>query len=87
MEVHTGDPRHLMTQVVAGELDTALVAEPVSDPRLEAFAAFEEELIIVAWAGHPAIAAPKDGQSERCSHFIMDVHIASVSRTGSSAVA
>jgi DNA-binding transcriptional LysR family regulator len=60
VEVHTGDPRHLAAQVVAGELDVALVAEPVSDPRLQAVPTFEEEMVIVAWAGHPRIAAPRD---------------------------
>ncbi|MGE0717242.1 MAG: LysR family transcriptional regulator [Alphaproteobacteria bacterium] len=60
IELHTGDPRGLTARVVAGDLDAALVAEPVSDPRLEATPAFVERLVIVAGAGHAPIAAPAD---------------------------
>ncbi|MCC7271524.1 MAG: LysR family transcriptional regulator [Alphaproteobacteria bacterium] len=60
IELHTGDPRSLTAQVLAGELDAALVAEPVSDPRLAAAAAFVEELVIVAESGHGPITEPGD---------------------------
>jgi DNA-binding transcriptional LysR family regulator len=60
VELHTGDPQHLVAKVLAGELDTALVAEPVSDARLDKLIAFEEEMVVVAKAGHPRIASAKD---------------------------
>jgi DNA-binding transcriptional LysR family regulator len=60
LELHIGDPRQLIVQVLARELDAALVAEPVSDPALETLAVYKEELVIVAQAGHPPIASPKD---------------------------
>ena len=60
IELRTGDPQHLSNQVLAGELDAALVAEPVSDARLSRRTAFVEELVIVAQAGHPTIRTPKD---------------------------
>jgi DNA-binding transcriptional LysR family regulator len=60
VELSIGDPRHLTAQVLAGTLDAALVAEPVCDPALEKVVAYKEELVIVAQAGHPPIASPKD---------------------------
>ena len=35
VELTTSDPQSLMARVIAGELDAALVAEPVVDSRLE----------------------------------------------------
>jgi DNA-binding transcriptional LysR family regulator len=60
VELSTGNTEALAPQVLAGALDAALVVEPVSDPRLEAIPVYEEELVIVADAGHPRIAAPRD---------------------------
>jgi DNA-binding transcriptional LysR family regulator len=60
LELHTGDPRLLIAQLMAGELDAALVAEPVADPRLATLIAFEEELVIVATAGHVGMTSAKD---------------------------
>jgi DNA-binding transcriptional LysR family regulator len=60
IELRTGDPQQLANQVLAGELDAAFVAEPVSDGRLGRRTAFVEELVLVAQAGHPAIRSPKD---------------------------
>lgn len=60
VELSTSDPQTLMTRVLAGELDAALVAEPVVDARLETLTAFVEQLVIVADARHPAITTPSD---------------------------
>ncbi|HEY8100622.1 MAG TPA: LysR family transcriptional regulator [Burkholderiaceae bacterium] len=60
LELHTGDPRLLTEKVIAGELDAALVAEPVVDPRLATLIAFEEELVVVAAAGHATMKSAKD---------------------------
>jgi len=60
LELHTGDPRRLLEQVLSAELDAALVAEPVSDPRLATLTAFEEELVLVAAAGHPLMRSARD---------------------------
>lgn len=59
IELHTGNPQQLLSQVISGELDAALIAEPVSDPRLEAVAVFQEELVLVARHGHPPISSPR----------------------------
>lgn len=60
VELHIGSPRELTAQVLAGALDAALVADAVSDPRLESVMAFEEELVVVTAAGHPPIGTPRD---------------------------
>jgi DNA-binding transcriptional LysR family regulator len=55
LELRTGNPHVLAASILAGELDAALVAEPIADAPFEKAAAFDEELVIVAPAGHPAI--------------------------------
>lgn len=60
LELHTGDPRLLTQRLIGGELDAVLVAAPVLDARLATLLAFEEELVIVAKAGHATIKSAKD---------------------------
>jgi len=55
LELRTGNPQVLASSILAGDLDAALVAEPVADAQFEKSFAFEEELVIVAPAGHPPI--------------------------------
>lgn len=60
IELDTRPPQEMIAQVLTGELDATLVAEPVSDSRLETRAIYREELVLVAGRGHPPIAAPHD---------------------------
>jgi DNA-binding transcriptional LysR family regulator len=60
VELSTGDTASLAPRVLAGSLDAALVAEPIADARLEMLPVYDEELVIVANASHPSIAAPHD---------------------------
>jgi DNA-binding transcriptional LysR family regulator len=60
VELHTGSPQQMMAQVLAGELDAALVAEPVADARLERLAVYDEELVLVTQAGHAPVRRPAD---------------------------
>lgn len=60
LELTTGDTRRLVAQVLAGELDACLVAEPVDDPRLEKQVLFREELVIVTEAAHPPVHSARD---------------------------
>lgn len=53
----------LIEQVIAGELDLALVADPENDPRLGIQPIFEEELVLVSSTQHPPINSPKDLQN------------------------
>lgn len=60
VELCTGAPRPLTARVLAGELDAALVAEPVSDARLDSVLAYVEELVIIGPAGHAPIRSAHD---------------------------
>ncbi|MBI3709860.1 MAG: LysR family transcriptional regulator [Proteobacteria bacterium] len=60
VELHTGTPQDLTAQVLAGELDAALVLAPVADARLESLEVFAEQLVIIAAAAHRRIGAPAD---------------------------
>ncbi len=60
VDLRTGLPRTLAELVLAGELDAALVVEPVADERLDSLTAFTEELVLVGPAGHRAIASAHD---------------------------
>ena len=57
LELRTGNPTQLARAILAGEIDAALVAEPIPDAPFEKVAAYEEEPVIVASADHPPIAA------------------------------
>jgi DNA-binding transcriptional LysR family regulator len=55
LELRTGNPQILGSAILAGELDAALVAEPIADTPFEKTLAFDEELVIVAPQNHPPI--------------------------------
>jgi DNA-binding transcriptional LysR family regulator len=55
LERRTGNPVVLGSAILAGELDAALVAEPIADLPFEKSFAFDEKLVIVAPANHPPI--------------------------------
>ncbi|CAM3345695.1 LysR family transcriptional regulator [Paracidovorax anthurii] len=69
LELYSDDPRELIQRVLKGELDTALIADPMTDKRLNAMAIYEEELVLVAEARHPPIASPKDVPSKTILAF------------------
>lgn len=60
VELRTGPSGPLVSAVLAGELDAALVADPDSDPRLSAEPLFTEELVLVTARAHPPINTPHD---------------------------
>jgi DNA-binding transcriptional LysR family regulator len=64
IELRTGTPEILARAVLAGELDAALVAEPVAAAPFETMAAFIEEPVIVSAIDHPPI--DKKGASPTC---------------------
>jgi DNA-binding transcriptional LysR family regulator len=55
LELRTGNPQVLGSAILAGDLDAALVAEPIADAPFDKTPAFDEELVIVAPANHPPI--------------------------------
>ena len=60
LELRTSSTRPLAAAVREGELDAALVAEPVADGPFEKIPMYDEELVIIAKANHPPIRSPKD---------------------------
>ena len=55
LELRIGNPVVLSAAILAGELDAALVSEPIADAPFEKVPAFEEEPVIVSAAGHPPV--------------------------------
>lgn len=55
LQLRTGNPIQLATAILAGEIDAALVTEPVADEQFEKVVAFEEDLVMVARKDHPPI--------------------------------
>jgi DNA-binding transcriptional LysR family regulator len=54
LELRIGNPVELATAILAGELDAALVAEPIADTPFDKAFAFQEEPVLVSAAGrHP----------------------------------
>jgi DNA-binding transcriptional LysR family regulator len=60
LELRTGNPGMLATAILAGELDAALVAEPIAETPFDKVSVFEEEPVIVSAAGQPPVG--KRGQ-------------------------
>src|ERR1700730_956422 len=52
LELRIGNPQVLAGAILAGELDAALVAEPIADAPFEKVFAFEEELVIIRPIDH-----------------------------------
>lgn len=55
LELRTGNPTQLATAVLAGDIDAALVAEPVAEAKLDSMTAFNEEPVIVTSKEHPPV--------------------------------
>lgn len=55
LELRTGNPGVLGAAILAGELDAALVAEPIAEAPFDKVVAFVEEPVIVSAAGEPQI--------------------------------
>jgi DNA-binding transcriptional LysR family regulator len=60
LELRTGNTSGLAGLVLAGELEAALVAEPVADAPFEKIAVYDEALVMIARAGHKPIRSASD---------------------------
>jgi DNA-binding transcriptional LysR family regulator len=69
LELRNGTPLELSAAILAGELDAALVAEPIADAPFEKLPIYEEELVIVAPPGHPPITSPRDANPQAVLAF------------------
>ncbi|HSM39112.1 MAG TPA: LysR substrate-binding domain-containing protein [Afifellaceae bacterium] len=55
LELRTGNPAQLSAAILAGEIDAALVAEPVAEFQFESVVAFSERPVLVTAAPHPGV--------------------------------
>jgi len=60
LELRTGNPGTLAAAILAGQLDAALVAEPIAEAPFEKIFVFEEEPVIVSAAGQPLVGKKGD---------------------------
>ncbi|MEC9369266.1 MAG: LysR substrate-binding domain-containing protein [Pseudomonadota bacterium] len=60
LELRTGNPVQLSTAVHAGDIDAALIAEPVAAAKFDSVVAFNEEIFIVTSKEHPPIGEGRD---------------------------
>lgn len=63
LELRTGNCDGLVGLLLHGEIDAALTAGTIPDVQFDKIPAFEEEMVIVAAAGHPPIKSPRDAVS------------------------
>jgi DNA-binding transcriptional LysR family regulator len=64
LELQTGSIQDLSAKVLHGDLDAAVVAEPVADAPFEKATLYEEELAIIATVRHRPIKSPRDLQPQ-----------------------
>ena len=69
LELRTDNSYDLTGLILRGEVDAALTAGIIPDAPFEKIAAFEEELVIVAAAGHPPIKSARDALSRTALVF------------------
>jgi DNA-binding transcriptional LysR family regulator len=55
LELKTGNPSQLSAAVLSGDVDAALVAEPVAEAKFDCMIAFDEEPVIVTSKDHASI--------------------------------
>ena len=63
LQLRTGNPTQLATAILAGDIDAALVAEPIAEEQFESVVAFDEDLVMVARDGHPPIGEGTEAPS------------------------
>ena len=69
LELRTGNCDELTGLVLRGELDAALTAGSIPDAPFEKIPVYEEEMVIVAAAGHRPIKSPRDAESQTILGF------------------
>lgn len=69
LELRTGNCDKLTALLLRGEIDAALTAGSIPEAPFEKIAVYEEELVLVAAAGHPPIKSPRDAESRTILGF------------------
>jgi len=60
LELHSGNPQQLSARLLAGELEAALITEPVPEGPFESLALYDEDMVIVSAQGEPRLASARD---------------------------
>jgi len=60
LELRTSNPLKLSAALLNGEIDAVIAAEPLADAPFEKVPLYDEEIVIIAAAGHARIKSPKD---------------------------
>jgi DNA-binding transcriptional LysR family regulator len=69
LELRTDGIKELVADVLSGEIDAALVPEPVTDAGIDKALIYDEELALIAQARHPPIRSPRDLQPQTMLAF------------------
>ena len=69
LDLHTDTIPRMLDALLSGELDAALVAEPVTDAAFDKAAVYDEELVLVAEGGRKPIRSPRDVTAETVLAF------------------
>jgi DNA-binding transcriptional LysR family regulator len=69
LELNTESTKGFAPAVLSGELDAALLAEPVADAPFEKVVMYDEELVIVAAGHHGPIRSPRDARPQTMLAF------------------
>lgn len=69
IDLRTGNPQQLARAILDGEIDAALVAEPIADAPFQKIPIYEEELVIVAGLHQKPIKSPSEVRSEALLAF------------------
>lgn len=64
LELSARNGEQVTSGILTGALDAGIAAEPVPDARFEKVAIYDEELVLIAAAGHPPIRSARDAQSQ-----------------------
>jgi len=64
LELRTGNSMKVANEILAGEIDAGIAVEPIPEAPFEKLPLYEEELVMIATAGHPPIRSARDVQSQ-----------------------
>lgn len=64
LELRTGIGTQVINDILSGDLDAGIVTEPVPEVPFEKLAIYDEELVMIAAAGHPPIRSARDATEQ-----------------------
>lgn len=64
LELRTGNGMQIANEVLNGTIDAGITVEPIPDAPFEKLPVYQEELVIIAVAGHPPIQSARDVQCQ-----------------------